>query len=212
VGRASAIRTKQLRTLMSLDDLVAGVSRALGDLGETEDTLMFFLSDNGQNWGEHGLNSKRVPYTPAIKVPFFMRWDGHVAPGSSDDRLGAIVDIAPTVLDAAGLVPDPQFPADGRSLLEEQRRERLLIEHWTQPGKSVPDFASTRTSSYQYVEYYDADGLVIYREYYDLLNDPWQLTNLLGDTDPTNDPNPDLITQLANQLRADRQCKGSRCP
>jgi arylsulfatase A-like enzyme len=212
IGRARVIRERQLRTLYSLDELVAGVHRNLRALGEDRDTLMIFLSDNGQNWGEHGLNSKRVPYTPAIQVPFLIRWDGHVAAGATDDRLAAMVDVMPTLLDAAGLVPDQASPLDGRSLFAPERRERLLIEHWTQPDKSVPDFASTRTSSYQYIEYYDSNGLVIDSEYYDLASDPWQLVNLLRDTDPTNDPSPQLLEQLSRQLRDDRQCDGSRCP
>jgi arylsulfatase A-like enzyme len=212
VTRAGVIRTRQLRTLFSLDDMIAGVHRAMRDLGEAENTLVIFLSDNGQNWGEHGLNSKRVPYTSAIQVPFLMKWDGHVTPGATDDRLAAMVDVAPTVMNAVGLVPDPQIPFDGRSLLDPAGRARLLIEHWTQPDKSIPDFASTRTKTYQYIEYYDSSGALTESEYYDLAADPWQLVNLLGDEDPTNDPNPDLLTQLANQLRTDRQCTGSRCP
>jgi arylsulfatase A-like enzyme len=210
--RAGVIRTKQLRTLWSLDDLVGRLDRTLEALREDDNTLVFFLSDNGQNWGEHGLNSKRVPYTPAIHVPFFMKWDGHVAAGAVDDRLAGMVDVAPTVLDAAGLVPDPAYPFDGRSLLEASERSRLLVEHWTQPGKSVPDFASTRAPAFQYIEYYDSNGIVIAQEYYDLAADPWQLVNLLGDTDPTNDPSPDEIRALSEQLRRDRQCKGNACP
>ena len=212
IGRSKEVRLKQLRTLRSLDDMVAGVFRAMEDLDEDRDTLMIFLSDNGHIWGEHGLNAKRVPYTQAIQVPFFMRWDGHVAAGATDSRLAAMVDVMPTLLEVAGVTPDGQFPLDGRSLFAPADRERLLIEHWTQPGKSVPTFASTRTSSYQYIEYYDSSGAATAREYYDLANDPWQLDNLLGDTDPGNDPDPNFILRLSDQLSDDRQCRGSTCP
>jgi arylsulfatase A-like enzyme len=212
IKRSREVREKQLRTLRSLDDMVGSVVRAMEDLEEEEDTLMIFLSDNGHIWGEHGLNAKRVPYTEAIQVPFFMRWDGHIAAGATDSRLGAMVDVMPTLLEAAGVPPSPEWPLDGRSLLAPPGRDRLLIEHWTQPGKNVPTFASTRTGSYQYIEYYDADGLVVAREYYDLVNDPWQLDNLLGDSDPGNDPDPDTILRLSDQLGDDRQCDGSDCP
>lgn len=212
VGHAATVRTKQLRTLRSLDDLVAQVVNATTALGEDRDTIMIFLSDNGYVWGEHGLNAKRVPYTPAIHVPFLMRWDDHIAAGATDHRLAAMVDVAPTLMEAAGLTASSEFPPDGRSLFAPGDRDRLLIEHWTQPGKSVPDFASTRTESVQYVEYYDAQGLTTYREYYDLVNDPFQLDNLLGDADPTNDPDPNEVQRLSDQLDDDRQCSGSRCP
>jgi arylsulfatase A-like enzyme len=210
--KSAEVRTKQLRTLRSLDDMVGAVVAAVQSLGENEDTLMIFLSDNGHIWGEHGLNAKRVPYTEAIQVPFFMRWDGHVTAGAVDSRLGAMVDVMPTLLEAAGVTPSSQWPLDGRSLFAPPDRQRLLIEHWTQPGKTVPTFASTRTDSYQYTEYYDANGLVFAREYYDLSKDPWQLDNLLGDSDPSNDPDPNTILRLSDQLSDDRQCDGSACP
>jgi arylsulfatase A-like enzyme len=209
--KSAAVRAKQLRTLRSLDDMVGNVLGEVQDLGENEETLMIFLSDNGHIWGEHGLNAKRVPYTPAIQVPFFLRWDGHVAPGVVDERLSAMVDVVPTLLEAAGIGPNSQYPLDGRSLLGSPNRSRLLIEHWTQPRKSVPDFASTRTPSFQYIEYYDANGALTFSEYYDLVNDPWQLDNLLVDSDPSV-PDPSFIVSLHNQLSQDRQCSGSRCP
>ena len=212
ITRSEEVRTKQLRTLRSLDDMVANVLAEVEGLRESEDTLMIFMSDNGHIWGEHGLNAKRVPYTEAIQVPFFLRWDGHVTPGGTDSRLAAMVDVMPTVLQAAGIPPGSEFPLDGQSLFDPAARDRLLIEHWTQPDKSVPTFASTRTSAYQYIEYYDSNNLVIGREYYDLTNDPWQLDNLLGDADSSNDPDPDTILHLSDQLRQDRDCEGTACP
>jgi arylsulfatase A-like enzyme len=209
--KANAIRTKQLRTLRSLDDMVAGIYGAMSDLGETQDTLIIFLSDNGYLWGEHGLRGKRVPYTPSIRVPLYMRWDNHIAPGAVDDRLRSMVDVLPTVLEAAG-VDSGDLPTDGRSLLTPGGRERLLIEHWTEGNIRLSNYASTRTSAFQYTEYYDLNGLVVYREYYDLTKDPWQLDNLLGDSDLTNDPDPLTLQLMADQLNKDRSCEGDTCP
>ena len=98
-----AIRRDQLRTLMSVDDLVDGVFGALDRLGETRDTLAIFTSDNGFFWGEHGLSDKRLPYLPSTRVPLLVRWPGRVEPGTRDGRLVANVDVAPTILDAAGV-------------------------------------------------------------------------------------------------------------
>jgi hypothetical protein len=50
------------------------------------------------------------------------------------------------------------------------------------------------------------------REYYDLLNDPFQLTNLLGDADPSNDPSADKVALLSLQLERDRNCAGTTGP
>ena len=206
-------RRLQLRTLMSVDDLVVGISRAMRRLDEGSNTLAFYLSDNGYMWADHGLFDKGAPYTPSIQIPMFMRWPGRVDEGLKDRRLVGNVDIAPTVLDAAGLQPALDHPMDGRSLLDPSwTRARMLTEYrnsgniWT-----PPTWASIRTPDLQYVEYYDA-GKRIFREYYDLATDPWQLTNLLFDGDPANNPDPSRLQELSKQLSADRSCVGPACP
>jgi arylsulfatase A-like enzyme len=208
------LRTRQLRTLKSVDDLVDRVFGTMSLMGETGDTLAFFLSDNGIAWAEHGMKTKATPYFPAVRVPMFARWPGHVPAGVQEPSLVANVDIAPTVLEAAGVAPDPAVPLDGRSLLSPFQRDRLLLEFQggnNQPG--VPTWAANLTAEAQYVEYYDdATGAASFREYYDLINDPYQLTNLLGDADPTNDPPPDEQTRLSLRLSRDRQCLGREGP
>src|SRR5918992_3821145 len=73
------IRRGELRSLMSVDDLVGSVMNRVQSLGEGGDTLAFFLSDNGLMWGEHGLGmEKRVPYDQSTQIPFLVRWPGHV--------------------------------------------------------------------------------------------------------------------------------------
>lgn len=103
---------------------------------------------------------------------------------------------------------------DGRSLLRPGGRDRLLLEWWKagrhQAGYS---WAATVTADYQYIEHYDLSlhegvldgtGKIVYREYYDLRRDPYQLTNLLHDV-------PDAVTErldvagLSARLAADRR-------
>jgi arylsulfatase A-like enzyme len=207
-------RLAQYRTLMSVDDLIAKVSKTLADLGEDRNTLVVFISDNGLMWGEHGLKHKEVPYEQAIHVPFMARWPGHFLPNATDNRLVANIDIAPTVLEAAGLTPDPAYPIDGTSLLgTSSHRDRLLTEHFSpvnrRPGK-WENWASLRTNTYKYTEYYELDRTTVkFREYYDLASDPWELNNLLGDTDPNNDPD---VAALSQQLAQDRVCEGTTGP
>jgi arylsulfatase A-like enzyme len=208
------LRTRQLRTLKSVDDLVDRLFRTMTASGETNDTLAFFVSDNGIAWAEHGMKTKATPYFPAVQVPMLARWPGRIRAGVPEPGLVANVDIAPTVLDAANIEPDPEFPLDGRSLLSPYQRDRLLLEFQggnNQPG--VPTWAATLTAEAQYVEYYDdPTGSVAFREYYDLVNDPFQLTNLLGDADPSNDPPLDEQSTLSLDLARDRQCVGTEGP
>ena len=202
-------RRKQLRSLMSVDEMVGRVFRRLEKAGEADDTLAIYLSDNGFLWGEHGLGQKIRPYEASAEVPFLVRWPGHVEAGAIEEGLVANIDIAPTVLQAAGSQPEHEF--DGRSFLDGGPRGRVLLEQWRRPDRSVPNWAATRAGDYLYVEYYAEDRLVpAYREYYDLVSDPWELENLLGDLDPANDPRN--ATQLSLQLHRDVTCAGRSGP
>jgi arylsulfatase A-like enzyme len=206
--KSRKIRRKQLRALMSVDDMVDSVFGQLDELEEGDDTVAVFMSDNGLLWGDHGLRHKSVPYRFAVQIPFLLRWPGRVDAGIKDERLVANIDVAPTVLDAAGEVPDTM---DGMSLLDRDAdRDRLLIEYWKQSPDPAPTWAGTLTSSYQYVEYFtDSDKRPDEREYYDLAHDPWQLRNLLADEHAGNDPE---VGPLSAQLARDRACTGSSCP
>jgi arylsulfatase A-like enzyme len=199
-------RERQLRTLLAVDDLVDAVFDRLEATGE-QNTLAFFLSDNGFFWAEHGLRGKNRPYTEAIKIPLFMRWPGHVAAGGVHGSPVANIDLVPTIMDATGIQPLPQYPLDGRSLLTGGARKKMLAESW--PPESRGPWASTRTPKYQFMEYYNRDtGAVQFREYYDLTVDPWQLTNLYGDGTPRNDP---WAPALTRELEGLKTCVGARC-
>ncbi|MGH2655673.1 MAG: sulfatase family protein [Actinomycetota bacterium] len=212
------LRERQLRTLKAVDEMVERLFTTMSELGEAGDTLAFFLSDNGIMWAEHGMKSKTTPYTPAIKVPLFVRWPGRVPKKAVDPRIAANIDITPTILEAAGITPDPEYPLDGRSLLDGATRDRLLLELTGGNNQiDAPTWASTLTPAYQYVEYYDdLSGAVTFREYYDMVNDPFQLENLLADADPENDPPIDEQSALGLRLARDRRCEGTEglepCP
>jgi arylsulfatase A-like enzyme len=207
-------RANQLRTLMSVDDMVQTVFETLEATGETSNTLAIFMSDNGFMWGEHGMRAKGDPYDPSVRVPMYVRWPGHVVAGATDSRLAANVDIAPTLVDAVGGIAPP-VPMDGRSLLDPmQSRTRLLTEHEglrTEEDGPGYGWAALRTPTSHYIEYYDAadQQRIIHREYYDLLADPFELENLLADGNAANDP---PTAALSAQLAADRECAGSGCP
>jgi arylsulfatase A-like enzyme len=211
---SARVRRRQLRSLYSVDELVRDIMRRMGQLGERTQTLAFFLSDNGYLWGQHGYIGKRFPYTEAVSIPFFIRWPGRVIGNQTDVSLVTNLDVAPTILDVAGVTPDPRYPMDGRSLLTFPGRARTFIEYFRDPDEGdIPPWASLRTRAYQYVEYYSDDfSTITFREYYDLQKDPYQLTNLLDDGNPGNDPSAATVAELSAQLAADRRCIGTTGP
>ncbi|MGH2730906.1 MAG: sulfatase family protein [Actinomycetota bacterium] len=199
----------QVRTLMSVDDLVNSTMRTLEDLGEADNTLAIFISDNGYLLGEHGLVAKTHPYSPSIRVPLFVRWPGHVTAGAVDDRLVANIDLAPTIFEAVGI--EAKHVIDGRSLFDTTyARDRILTENWHRGKHSAPNWTGLWGGSWQYVEHYNSDRTATeFTEYYDLVADPFQLDNLFGDADGTNDPD---ALPLAEQLARDASCKGTSGP
>lgn len=204
------VYAQQQRTLMSVDEMVGRLADQLEALNE-QDTIAVFISDNGLLLGEHRIGgAKRFPYTESVQVPLLVRWPGQLRADRRNRQLVGNVDLMPTVLDAADIAPDPVVALDGRSLLSAPRRERILLEYVRSPeSPGVPGWASTRTATGQYIEWYDDEGTRIFREYYDLRADPQQLENLLGDGDRANNP---PRRALARQLRADRECVGPSCP
>jgi arylsulfatase A-like enzyme len=206
-------RANHMRTLMSVDERLAELRSLLTRL-EERDTLVIFLSDNGLMWNEHYLRKKALPYTEALRVPMFVRWPGRAAAGSVDDRFVTNIDVAATIMAAVGLQPKGNTPLDGRDLLDEGwTRDRVLAESWPQRDYEAPMWATIITSGEHYTEYYADDGVTVeFREYYDMQADPWQLVNLLGDADTTNDPTANKVAGLSAQLKRDRACKGDSCP
>ncbi len=132
-----ATREPQLRSLIALDDQVARVMDRLDALGETDDTLAIFLSDNGVLWGEHGRFGKIVPYEPSIRVPLAMAWPGHLASSAIDTRLVGLLDVATTIASATGATP--RIVQDGIDLLDPTaNRSRILLEFTQILGSPCP--------------------------------------------------------------------------
>jgi arylsulfatase A-like enzyme len=197
------IRRSQLRTLMSVDDLVGSVFNDLETLGEVDETLAILTSDNGYLWGEHRLKGKTNLYEQTTRIPMMLRWPGVVRTRHVDSRLAANIDLGPTILAAAGIEPDASPSVDGLSLLEPGEHEHIILSSPEQGGHAI------RTLTYQYNEYYSEDGgELLWSEYYDLVGDPWQLSEILHDTDPANDPD---TSALHEKLSTEVECKSILC-
>lgn len=195
------------RSLLAVDELVGRVIDELRVRRELDNTLVVFTSDNGFLLGEHGgLAGKDLPYPPATRIPLLVRWDGHVAPRRESRRPVTNVDVATTLLAAAGVRP----ATDGRSIFSRARRETLFMEHHggsngEPDALPLPPWRSVLTRSYRYAEYYEEDR-VIAREYYDRAVDPWELENRAPALAP------ERVEELSRQLATYARCAGRSCP
>jgi N-acetylglucosamine-6-sulfatase len=107
------------RAIQGMDDMIELVMDRLAALGVLDDTYVFFSSDHGYKLGAWRVGcSKQHPYESDIHIPFFARGPG-IAPGTVLSSLGSNIDIGPTLLDIAGLPPNPAH--DGVSLMPQLR-------------------------------------------------------------------------------------------
>ncbi|MDQ3532902.1 MAG: sulfatase [Actinomycetota bacterium] len=174
--RTDRQRKQMLRSLLSVDDGIDRIMDALRETGRLENTMIAFVSDNGFTLGEHRLNGKQTPYEESVRVPYIVRYDPLVNPGTIENRLVANIDLAPTFAAVAG-VPAPD--AEGRNLNRlfssaRRWREDLLIEHH---GELVPTFCQVRNVGYSYVRYTTGE-----EELYNMRTDRYQLDNVVGST------------------------------
>jgi arylsulfatase A-like enzyme len=214
LAAGNARRVAQDRTLLSVDDMVGRLMGYLQSSGQLGNTIVVYASDNGMMWAEHGLLDKRYPYQQSVQVPLFVRWPGHVAAGSTSRNLVGLLDIAPTILTATGTAYAPA-QVDGHDLLGAYARSRMHLEYFkSNDAPGIPTWRGTWTPGYEYVQWYwdtdsDNDQDLAFREYYNLAADPYQLTNILKDGKPANDP---AIPPLQAQVDADQACAGATCP
>lgn len=164
---------KQIRTLLALDDAIAAIFDQVVEMGLLADTVFIFTSDGGLQWGEHRLTGKNWPYEETIHAPLLIRQGWADTPAELSQLVGNI-DLAPTILDYAGL-PSSGDGASLRPLLDGGSvwRDAMLVENWQTVG--LRPYVGVRGESYTYVEYDTGE-----REYYDLAFDPYQLVNVFG--------------------------------
>jgi len=113
--------------LSAMDDGIGKTLAALRSEGLDENTLVFFFSDNGgPTMATTTINgssnaplrgSKRQTWEGGIRVPFIIRWTGHLAEGKIYTQPIIQLDVLPTALAAAGVTPQSQWKFDGVDLL-----------------------------------------------------------------------------------------------
>ncbi|KXI27522.1 acetylglucosamine-6-sulfatase [Paraglaciecola hydrolytica] len=173
------------RALSAVDDSLGRIFQWLEKNGHDKDTIVVLMGDNGFMFGEHGLIDKRNAYEESMRVPLLVRGPGIIAEKSVVHEIAANIDIAPTILDIAGVKKQPQ-QFEGQSLLPlakgkkvAQWRSELLYEYyWEFNYPSTPTTFALRTDDYKFITYH---GVWDTEELYDIKNDPQEMHNLIND-------------------------------
>ncbi len=226
---ASPDRAEFAAMVETLDHEVGRFLEALDRTERGRNALVVFTSDNGGH-PHVSLNgplrgSKWNLYQGGVRVPLFVRWRGHVAPGSTCDIPVHGVDLLPTLLEAAGQVPTTGI--DGRSFLpalvgsyDPAAGDRPLVWHFpfyhpekgfngAKPTIGVNDFATQqvrphsalRVGQHKLVYHYESDTV----ELFDLARDPAEAIDLSGSE-------PALAERLRAQLIDTLAAQSARLP
>ncbi|HEU4778448.1 MAG TPA: sulfatase/phosphatase domain-containing protein, partial [Steroidobacteraceae bacterium] len=170
--------------MLAVDEGIGHLRAALEEKSLLENTLFVFMSDNGSFFGEHGLSvERRFPYEESIKCPLLVSHPAAIAPGRIVDDFALSVDIAPTLLEAAGLTIPRSMQGRSMSTRPEkgrQSRDAFLIEYHGHenpfPWIANIDYRAVRFGNYKYIRWLREDDA---HELYDLRNDPFELRNLV---------------------------------
>jgi len=170
-----------------IDDHVGRMLDALERTGQRQNTLILFTSDHGEMLGDHGLLLKGCRfYEGLVHVPLIISWPGVVREGIRKDALVELTDIAPTLLDYAGLEKGPKMVGRSlRSLLEsdaDSHRKHVRCEYYKALSLLAPgrggwegSYATmVRTDRFKLVVYHGHDS----GELFDLQEDPGEFENL----------------------------------
>ena len=178
------VRSQYDAEVRCVDDGIRELLGSLDELGLAEETAVFIFSDHGEELGEHGIYfDHHGLYESNIRVPLIVRWPG------SDEFIGTRVrslvqhaDLAPTVLDGAGLKVPREM--DGRSVLplihgvaDDRTGELLLTQECTWMAKWA-----VRVDGWKLIAALEPDfyGNPM-RELYDLSGDPGEQRHLARD-------------------------------
>lgn len=179
--------------MSAMDENIGKVLESLRATGLEQDTLVFFISDNGgptmqgttinASRNDPLRGSKRTTLEGGVRVPFFIRWPGQVPAGQVYDEPVIQLDILPTALAAAGAVPDRDAKLDGVDLLPYLRGQKSNAPHdalYWRWGQQM----AVRRGDWKLVRYDpaadDLSGRVTEAKLYNLKDDIGETLNVIG--------------------------------
>jgi arylsulfatase A-like enzyme len=191
------------QTVEGVDRMVGALLAKLKQDGVANNTVTFFTSDHGIQHGEHGLGGKVLLYEESLRVPMIVH-DPRVPKehrGKVSEELALSIDLAPTILELAGLPMDDEMQGMSLIPLMDQKtvdwRNDFFAENLF-TGQNYPRIEAVRERKLKYIRYFSNSHRIPYRklllasiegespifeELYDLSKDLRERKNLVGEKD-----------------------------
>lgn len=171
--------------ITGIDQSVGEIRSILKDKGLADNTVIIFTSDNGHFLFEYGMHGKWLMLEPSLRVPLVI-YDPRITPADRAkivDAFALSVDMAPTVLDFAGLKAPKAM--QGRSLVplvhgkvpEDWRKDMYYEYNFGMFPGDIPASIGVRDSRWKYIRYLDPRGE--FEQLFDLKNDPGEADDLI---------------------------------
>ncbi len=198
-----------LACVASVDESVGAILKYLDTNQLTDNTALFYTSDQGFYLGENGWFDKRFMYDASMQIPLLIKWKGHIRAGSVTNELVQNIDFASTFLDIAGVQP-PAFMQgiSLKPLLTGRQytlsRKELYYHYYEYPiDHYVLPHLGIREQQYKLIYFYTVNEW----EFYDLKRDPFEKKNLIRSY-----PHQEKISTLKRRLKEVRKEYGDTEP
>jgi N-acetylglucosamine-6-sulfatase len=193
-----------LECLLAVDESLGKVLATLEEIGELDNTVIIYSSDNGYFMGEHGYWDKRIAYENSMRIPMLIRYPKKIKSGTIIKENALNIDLAPTILELAN-VKIPKY-VQGESMVKlfnkdekTNWRNSFMFEYYVDDDYPYagPNMLALRTEKYKLVDAFLTNDI---DELYDLENDPGEMTNLIN-----NPKYKDIEKQLRLELNKLRE-------
>ena len=170
-----------------IDNQVGNILNSLEERGNMDNTIVIFTSDHGDNLGDHGLIQKWAPYEEVTRVPLIISAPKRFKSGRNISAMVQLFDLAPTILEWAGVKPNPTFEAVSlNSALEGSKfdgRDHVFCEQAGDVNMTGASYLTmVRSHTHKLVHFHGSEE----GQLFDLLSNDSETKNLWDDPASTD--------------------------
>jgi arylsulfatase A-like enzyme len=184
--------------IKEVDDWIGKILDKVEELGLSDNTMIVFTSDHGENLGSHGMRDKNVFYEESAHVPTLIIFPGRIKPNTVVEDYVSNIDLFATIND---YLKTPEQPSDGKSLRgliegTSKTKGRYIVTEWLSDPNKVPGYMIVKGGWKMFIPHSSTSKVI--DALYNLADDPYEMNNLMG-----SNPDKSKYTKKINELHID---------